>query len=46
MVPRAKTTLLSFGFLKNPSAENPQWGYVYSANNQPEPVDGYSYPGY
>jgi penicillin amidase len=19
---------------------------VYSANNQPEPVDGYSYPGY
>jgi hypothetical protein len=46
MAPRAKTTLLSFGFLKNPSAENPQWGYVYSANNQPEPVDGYSYPGY
>jgi penicillin amidase len=35
----AKTTLLSFGFLQNPSAENPQWG-VYSANNQPEPVDG------
>jgi len=33
-------------FSKNPSAENPQWGYVYSANNQPEPVDGYAYPGY
>jgi penicillin amidase len=33
-------------FSKNPSAENPEWGYVYSANNQPEPVDGYLYPGY
>lgn len=33
-------------FSKNPSAENPKWGYVYSANNQPEAVDGYLYPGY
>jgi len=33
-------------FSKNPSAENPEWGYVYSANNQPEAVDGYLYPGY
>ncbi|TEB42695.1 penicillin acylase family protein [Flavobacterium circumlabens] len=33
-------------FSKNPSAENPNWGYVYSANNQPEAVDGYLYPGY
>ncbi|MEO7977830.1 penicillin acylase family protein [Flavobacterium sp.] len=33
-------------FSKNPSAENPLWGYVYSANNQPEPIDGYLYPGY
>lgn len=33
-------------FSKNPSSENPQWGYVYSANNQPEPIDGYLYPGY
>lgn len=33
-------------FSKNPSAENPKWGYVYSANNQPEPVDGFLYPGY
>lgn len=33
-------------FSKNPSAENPKWGYVYSANNQPEPIDGYLYPGY
>ncbi|KAF2509905.1 penicillin acylase family protein [Flavobacterium foetidum] len=33
-------------FDKNPSAENPEWGYVYSANNQPEAIDGYLYPGY
>lgn len=34
-------------FEKNPSAENPKWGYVYSANNQPETIDdGYLYPGY
>ncbi len=34
-------------FEENPSAENPNWGYVYSANNQPEPIDnGFLYPGY
>jgi penicillin G amidase len=34
-------------FEENPSAENPKWGYVYSANNQPEPIDnGFLYPGY
>ncbi|MCF6133336.1 penicillin acylase family protein [Flavobacterium wongokense] len=33
-------------FAKNPSAINPPWNYVYSANNQPEPIDGYLYPGY
>ncbi|MCD0475209.1 penicillin acylase family protein [Flavobacterium sp. EDS] len=33
-------------FSKNPSAENPKWGYVYSANNQPEAIDGFLYPGY
>ena len=33
-------------FSKNPHAINPTWNYVYSANNQPEPVDGYLYPGY
>ncbi|MES2748733.1 MAG: penicillin acylase family protein [Bacteroidota bacterium] len=33
-------------FSKNPSAINPPWHYVYSANNQPEAVDGYLYPGY
>lgn len=33
-------------FTKNPQAINPPWNYVYSANNQPEAVDGYLYPGY
>jgi penicillin amidase len=33
-------------FSKNPSAVNPDWGYVYSANNQPEAIDGFLYPGY
>lgn len=33
-------------FSKNPSAVNPRWNYVYSANNQPEAVDGFNYPGY
>ncbi|PWA06417.1 penicillin acylase family protein [Flavobacterium psychrotolerans] len=33
-------------FSKNPSAENPDWKYVYSANNQPEPIAGFLYPGY
>lgn len=33
-------------FSKNPSSENPKWGYVYSANNQPEAIEGFLYPGY
>ena len=33
-------------YSKNPSAINPTWNYVYSANNQPEAIDGYLYPGY
>lgn len=33
-------------FSKNPSAINPQWNYVYSANNQPEAIAGFLYPGY
>ena len=33
-------------FSKNPSAINPIWNYVYSANNQPESIGGYLYPGY
>lgn len=33
-------------FEKNPQAINPGWNYVYSANNQPDSIDGVSYPGY
>ena len=33
-------------FSKNPAAINPAWKYVYTSNNQPEPIDGYLYPGY
>jgi penicillin G amidase len=33
-------------FSKNPSAVNPTWHYVYSANNQPEAIENYLYPGY
>ena len=33
-------------FAQNPQAINPRWDYVYSANNQPEPVNGKLYPGY
>lgn len=33
-------------FSKNPMAINPESGFVYSANNQHDAVDGYLYPGY
>ena len=33
-------------FTENPQAVNPDWHYVYSANNQPDSVDGMLYPGY
>ena len=33
-------------FSQNPQAENPPWGYVYSANNQPDTIDNGLYPGY
>jgi len=33
-------------FEHNPHAINPSWHYVYSANNQPEEVNGKLYPGY
>ncbi len=33
-------------FSKNPHSINPPWNYVATANNQPEAVDGYLYPGY
>ncbi len=35
-----------YDFSHNPQAENPPWGYVYSANNQPDTVKGILYPGY
>lgn len=35
-----------YSFDKNPQAVNPPWGYVYSANNQPDSVKGVLYPGY
>ena len=35
-----------FDFKQNPSAINPSWNYVYSANNMPEAINGYNYPGY
>ena len=33
-------------FSQNPQAENPPWGYVYSANNQPDTIANTLYPGY
>ncbi len=33
-------------FEENPHAVDPPSGYVYSANNQPDSIDGYLYPGY
>jgi penicillin amidase len=43
----AKDEITSYlDFSKNPSAVNPDWNYVYSANNQPEAIDGFFYPGY
>ncbi|WP_343486166.1 penicillin acylase family protein [Allomuricauda sp. d1] len=33
-------------FSENPQAINPPWGYVYSANNQPDSIAGMLYPGY
>ncbi|WP_046744627.1 penicillin acylase family protein [Kordia zhangzhouensis] len=31
---------------ENPHATNPPWHYVYSANNQPDSINGSLYPGY
>ncbi len=35
-----------YDFSKNPHSINPPWGYVSSANNQPDSVEGVLYPGY
>jgi len=43
----AKANAIEFlDFKENPMAENPEWEYVYSANNQPDSVAGIMYPGY
>jgi len=33
-------------FSENPQAINPEWNFVYSANNQPDSIGGRLYPGY
>ena len=33
-------------FEANPTAQNPKWNYVYSANNQPDTIADILYPGY
>jgi len=35
-----------FDFDYNPKSVNPPWGYVYSANNQPDTLNGERVPGY
>lgn len=35
-----------YDFSENPQSENPAHGYVYSANNQPAPVNGVTHYGY
>ena len=42
----AEDSIRFLDFAQNPKAINPPWNYVYSANNQPEPLDGKVYPGY
>ncbi len=42
-----KDEILGFiDFKDNPQAINPNWKYVYSANNQPDSILGKFYPGY
>jgi penicillin amidase len=35
-----------YPFEKNPRCINPEWGYIYSANDWPDKVNGEWYPGY
>ncbi len=35
-----------YDFEENPRCINPEWGYIYSANDWPAQVDGKWYPGY
>lgn len=42
-----KDEIISFiDFTDNPQAINPDWNYVYSANNQPDSILGQYYTGY
>lgn len=42
-----KDEIISYlDFEQNPQAINPDWHYVYSANNQPDSIAGMLYPGY
>jgi penicillin amidase len=43
---KANDEITYLDFSDNPMAINPRWNYVYSANNQPEHVNGKLYPGY
>jgi penicillin amidase len=38
--------ILRNGFLQESFGSKSEWNYVYSANNQPEAIDGFVYPGY
>ncbi|MRH99637.1 penicillin acylase family protein [Kriegella sp. EG-1] len=38
--------LAFYDFSQNPQAENPTNNFVYSANNQPDSINGRYYPGY
>ncbi len=35
-----------FNFSENPQSENPESGYLYTANHRPNAVNGYNYPGH
>lgn len=35
-----------YDFSENPHEENPERGFVFSANNEPPPVNGFIYPGH
>lgn len=42
----ADEPLGAYPFSSNPKSVNPPWGFVYSANDQPAPLDSIIYPGY
>lgn len=44
--PSKKYPIGFYDFSENPQSINPPTGFVYSANNQPDSVNGVLYPGY